>query len=107
VIAPTNRDVPPAGLPRLDLAEDLAPDVPRRLGWINYWSAAMAARLGFDGAAGDLFAEVRQVANGWIVQLTTEPLDLDRPEHLAALKRAYERFGAIGRRPDRNHRGPA
>ncbi|HEY6034603.1 MAG TPA: DUF5953 family protein [Kofleriaceae bacterium] len=97
VIAPTSTDVPPAGLPRLDAAEFLAVDVPRRLGWISYWSDRAAANIGFDGSA-DVFASVTRVASGWIVQLTNDPLDLDRGDHLRALRAAYERYPAIGRR---------
>ena len=40
---------------------------------------------------------VKRVATGWIVQLTHDPLDLDRADHLAALSAAYERYPAIGR----------
>jgi hypothetical protein len=32
------------------------------------------------------------------VQLTDEPLDLDNPTHLDALKQAYKRFPEIGGR---------
>lgn len=88
-------DQPPLGLPRLDLAEHLALHQPRRLGWINYWSDAAAGLLGFTGAS-DNFARVQRVGSGWIVQLTEEPLDLDRADHLAALRRAYAEY-AVGR----------
>ncbi|KFE66321.1 hypothetical protein DB31_0794 [Hyalangium minutum] len=40
----------------------------------------------------------RTPSGGWVVQLTDAPLDLDNPAHLDALKRAYERFPAIGGR---------
>lgn len=96
VIAVNSDDKPPAGLPRLDLAEFLAVDTPRRLGWISYWSDRVAARLGFTGNA-ESFASVQRVATGWIVQLTVEPLDLERADHMAALGNAYERFPLIGR----------
>jgi hypothetical protein len=96
VIAPDSEDAPPAGLPRLDLGESLPRDIPRRLGWLSYWSDRVAARMGFAGAA-DAFASVERVASGWLVQLTREPLDLARPDHLAALQRAYEQLPAIGR----------
>jgi hypothetical protein len=98
VTAPTSDDQPPAGLPRLDVGEDLEPAVPRCLGWINYWNDAAATRIGFTGKAADVFASVRRVATGWVAQLTAEPLDLERPDHLAVLRRAYDRFPAIGRR---------
>jgi hypothetical protein len=96
VIAPGSGEVPPSGLPRLDLGEDLPRYVPRRLGWINYFSDAAATRIGFVDDA--TFASVRRVAGGWLAQLTAEPLDLERPDHLEALRTAYARLPALGRR---------
>jgi Family of unknown function (DUF5953) len=95
-IAAGNADTPLADLPRLDLADHLAADVPRRLGWISYWSDRAAARIGFTGDT-EPFAAVTRVATGWIVQLTSEPLDLSRADHLAALCIAYKRFPSTGR----------
>ncbi|RKH00559.1 DUF5953 family protein [Corallococcus carmarthensis] len=40
----------------------------------------------------------RTASGGWVVQLIDAPLDLDNLAHLAALKRAYERFPEIGGR---------
>lgn len=37
----------------------------------------------------------RTASGGWVVPLTNAPLDLDKPSHLDALKRAYERFPEI------------
>ena len=78
-----------------------SPEIPHRLGWLNYWSAASAPIIGFPDPARDaeLLSRSRRTASGgWVVQLTDEPLDLDRPEHLDALKRTYERFPEIGGR---------
>ncbi|ATB32633.1 hypothetical protein MEBOL_006121 [Melittangium boletus DSM 14713] len=78
-----------------------SPEIPHRLGWLNYWSAAAAQAIGFPDAArdADLLSRARRTATGgWIVSLTEAPLDLDNPEHLGALKRAYERFPEIGGR---------
>jgi hypothetical protein len=96
VVAPESEDVPPLGLPRLDLGEHLPRHVPRRLGWLNYWSNAAAAALGF---AGDdtAFASVRRIPGGWLVQLTREALDLACTDHVEALRAAYARLPALGR----------
>ena len=94
--------IPPRGLPALKRSEDVsAPEIPTRLGWLNYWSAAAARAIGFPDAArdADLLSRARSSATGgWVVQLTDAPLDLDNPTHLDALKRAYERFPEIGGR---------
>ena len=94
--------VPPRGLPMLKFPDYLrSPELPYHLGWLNYWSAATAQALGFPDPARDaeLLSRARRAsAGGWIVQLTDEPLDLDNPAHLDALKQAYERFPEIGAR---------
>ncbi|WP_224372654.1 DUF5953 family protein [Hyalangium versicolor] len=94
--------IPPKGLPSLKLSWDIpVPEIPHYLGWLNYWSAASARAIGFPDPARDaelLTRARRTVSGGWVVQLTDAPLDLDNPAHLDALKRAYERFPAIGGR---------
>ncbi|RYZ42674.1 MAG: hypothetical protein EOO71_06780 [Myxococcaceae bacterium] len=93
---------PPRGLPALSRPRDIrSPEIPQRLGWICYWSAAAARVIGFPDPArdADLLSRSRRTASGgWIVQLTDAPLDLDNPAHLDALLRAYERFPVIGGR---------
>ena len=93
---------PPRGLPALKLPEKIrSPEIPHRLGWLNYWSATAARTIGFPDPArdADLLSRSRRTATGgWVVRLTQEPLDLDNPAHLDALKRAYERFPEIGGR---------
>jgi len=93
---------PPRGLPALKLPEAiLAPEIPRHLGWLNYWSAAAAKAIGFPDPTRDtdLLSRSRRTASGgWVVQLTDAPLDLDNPSHLNALKQAYDRFPEIGGR---------
>jgi hypothetical protein len=77
------------------------PEIPHYLGWLNYWSAASARTIGFPDPARDaeLLTRARRTeSGGWVVQLTDAPLDLDNPAHLDALKRAYDRFPAIGGR---------
>ncbi|WP_395839184.1 DUF5953 family protein [Cystobacter fuscus] len=94
--------VPPRGLPALRFPNYIrSPEIPRRLGWLNYWSAAAARAIGFPDPArdADLLSRSRCTATGgWVVQLTEAPLDLDDSTHLDALKRAYERFPEIGGR---------
>ncbi|MBN1206196.1 MAG: hypothetical protein JXB05_14865 [Myxococcaceae bacterium] len=94
--------VPPRGLPALKFPDSIrAPEIARRLGWANYWSAAAARVLGFPDPARDaeLLTRARRTASGgWVVRLTEAPLDLDNPAHLEALLRAYERFPEIGGR---------
>jgi hypothetical protein len=94
--------VPPRGLPPLKLTEEIrAPEIPARLGWLNYWSEAAARAIGFPDPARDaelLSCSRRTATGGWVVKLTEAPLDLDNPAHLDALKRAYERFPEIGGR---------
>jgi hypothetical protein len=93
---------PPRGLPALKLPWDIrSPEIPHRLGWLNYWSAAAARAIGFPDPARDaeLLSRARRTeSGGWVVQLTDAPLDLDNPAHLDALLRAYERFPEIGGR---------
>jgi hypothetical protein len=90
------------GLPTLNLPQKLpSPEIPCFLGWLNYWSAAAARAIGFPDPArdGELLTRARRTASdGWVVQLTDAPLDLDNPAHLDALKRAYERFPQVGGR---------
>jgi len=90
----------PAGLPGLLSPDRLArASIPHRLGWINYWSEATARELDFPGAADPaLLARSHAIDGAWLVRLTDDPLDLARPDHLAALRDAYDRFAAIGRR---------
>ena len=93
---------PPRGLPALKLPEKIrSPEIPHRLGWLNYWSAAAARAIGFPDPTRDadlLSRAWRTATGGWVVQLTDAPLDLDNPAHLDALLRAYARFPEIGGR---------
>jgi hypothetical protein len=78
-----------------------SPEIPHRLGWLNYWSDAAARAIGFPDPARDaeLLSRSRRTATGgWVVRLTEAPLDLDNPAHLDALKGAYECFPEIGGR---------
>jgi len=95
-------EAPPRGLPAITIPGNLSsPEIPHRLGWLNYWSAAAARTIGFPDPARDaeLLSRARRTATGgWVVQLTQAPLELDDPDHLNALLHAYERFPAIGGR---------
>ena len=99
---PDDLEPPPRGLPVIKSPSAIrAPEIPHRLGWLNYWSAAAAHAIGFPDASRDaeLLARARRTpSGGWVVQLTDAPLDLDHPDHLAALLRAYVRFPEIGGR---------
>jgi hypothetical protein len=95
-------EAPPRGLPAINVPRNLpSPEIPHRLGWLNYWSAAAAQAIGFPDPARDaeLLSRARRTATGgWLVRLTEAPLELDIPSHLEALLRAYERFPEIGGR---------
>ena len=99
---PDKREPPPRGLPVIKSPSAMrSPEIPHRLGWLNYWSDAAARTIGFPDPARDaeLLSRARRTATGgWVVRLTDAPLDLDNPAHLDALKRAYERFPEIGGR---------
>lgn len=93
---------PPRGLPVLKKSEHIrSPEIPHRLGWLNYWSAAAAQSIGFPDPTRDadlLLRARRTLAGGWVVWLTDAPLDLDNPSHLSVLLRTYDRFPDIGGR---------
>jgi hypothetical protein len=99
---PDDLEPPPRGLPVIKSPVAMrSPEIPHRLGWLNYWSDAAARAIGFPDPARDaeLLSRSRRTATGgWVVRLTDAPLDLDNPAHLDALKRAYERFLEIGGR---------
>ncbi|MCY1078817.1 DUF5953 family protein [Archangium lansingense] len=99
---PDDLEPPPRGLPVIKSPSAMrSPEIPHRLGWLSYWSAAAARTIGFPDPARDaeLLSRSRRTAtDGWVVRLTDAPLDLDNPAHLDALKRAYERFPEIGGR---------
>lgn len=102
---PDDIEPPPRGLPVIKSPNAMrSPEIPHRLGWLNYWSAAAARAIGFPDPSRDvdLLTRARRTATGgWVVRLTNTPLDLDDPAHLDALLRAYERFPEIGGRSAR------
>lgn len=68
---------------------------PTTLAWIGYWSLDVCAELGFSAAdeRARLFARVLEIeGHGLVWQLTADPLDLSRPEHMDALTAVYEAF---------------
>ena len=99
---PHTKEAPPRGLPAIKAPEEIAsPEIPQYLGWLNHWSAAAARAIGFPDPErdADLLSRARRTASGgWLVRLTDGPLELDKPAHLDALKRTYERFSRIGGR---------
>ncbi len=104
IVWPNGKPRPlPFGLPALRPSQTLASiDVPRRLGWINYWSPATCALLGFPDPSRDarwLRGAKQGKSGAWVVRLTDEPLDPERnPEHVKALHEAYARFPEVGGR---------
>ncbi|OJH39125.1 DUF5953 family protein [Cystobacter ferrugineus] len=95
--------VPPTGRPMVERPENTRrPEIPRHLGWLNYWSATAAHALGFPDPErdADLLSRAKRTATGgWMVRLTDTPLDLGNPTHIDALLRGYERFPQMGGRP--------
>jgi hypothetical protein len=74
---------------------------PRELGWLNYWSAETCEYLGFPDPERDrdLLAHSYQTpGGGWLVKICPDPLDLDRPDHLALFAELYQRFPKLGLR---------
>ena len=69
-----------------------------RLQWMNYWSDATAARLGFPDDTLDhpLQGLYERSGGGWLVKLTPQPTDLDKPEDLERVHWAYDRFAGGG-----------
>ena len=77
---------------------------PERLGWLNAWSPAICTLLGFPHAERDaaILPLCRQLPSGhWLVQLTADPLDVRRPEHVQTMAWAYQRFDQIGVRQNK------
>lgn len=102
---PDDLEPPPHGLSALKPPSAIrSPEIPHRLGWLNYWSAATAQAIGFPDPKrdGELLTRARRTpSGGWLVQLTEAPLDLDNRAHLDTLLRTYERFPDIGGRSAR------
>jgi hypothetical protein len=94
---------PPFGLPVLyRRTGDNGRVRPSRLCWINYWPAETCRLVGAPDPSRDTFLHRAEPLpdGGWLWQLTADPTDLERPEHLAALLAAYDRFPAVGHRAE-------
>ena len=77
----------------------LANEQPEILGWLNYWSPATCAYIGFPDQARDrdlLSCSTQTRAGAWLVKLGVDPLDLDVPRHVELLQNTYARFPALG-----------
>ncbi len=102
--APHDSTLIQRGLPRLDDftyggADDIAQ--PMYLGWLNYWSEATCAFVGFSGNKEDLALapfSYRTPGGAWLVKLTEEPMDVSCPEHVDALVAAYRRWPRVGKK---------
>lgn len=76
------------------------PAIPALIGWVNYWSAETCQLVDFSPTAPQsrVFQHVVACEGGGVaLQLTAAPLDLENPEHIAALEAAYDAFPAIHR----------
>jgi hypothetical protein len=90
------------GVPRLKLTTSFgAADAaqPMYIGWLNYWSDATCAFLGFPDA--DLQASLvrhayRTAGGAWIVKVTAAPLDMAREADIEALAEAYRQVPRVG-----------
>jgi hypothetical protein len=71
---------------------------PVKLDWLNYWNEPTAERLGFPDKTLDKPLEglYQRLSGGWLIKLTPEPLDLDKPEDRERLQWAYDRFASSG-----------
>ncbi|MFP2926980.1 DUF5953 family protein, partial [Pyxidicoccus sp. 3LG] len=67
---PDDLEPPPRGLPVITSPGAMgSPEIPHRLGWLNYWSAAAARAIGFPDPARDaeLLSRARRTASGgWV-----------------------------------------
>ena len=92
------------GIPRLDLftyggADDIVQ--PMYLGWLNYWSEATCAFVGFSGCKEDLDLapySYQTPGKAWLVKLTEDPIDVGCPEHVDTLVAGYRRWPRVGKR---------
>jgi len=62
--------------------------------WLNYWNDATAARYGFPNESLDspLQGLYDKLPGGWLIRLTKEPADLDKPADMERFRWAYQRF---------------
>lgn len=96
------------GIPRLHDFTYAGPAVatqPMYLGWLNYWSAATCAFLGFPDEAqhGALLSRSYTTpAGAWLVKLTPEPLDTRRADHVEVLATTYRCLPGVGMRVRRD-----
>lgn len=92
---------PPYGLPPVFPPETyVAAAIPQGVEWTNYWSRETAETLGFsESEHARLFYRWERGPRGSLVfQLTPEPIELDRPADIEALKAVYEAFPGLGGR---------
>ena len=89
-------------LPRLSLGPSQASlHRPDRIGWLNYWTPAVAEHFGFPDEEKDVSIIsrcYRTPSGAWLVKLTDEPLDLEREDHVDSIVWAYWRFDKVGKR---------
>jgi Family of unknown function (DUF5953) len=69
-----------------------------QLCWLNYWNDATARRLRFPDDTLDrpLQGLYDRLPGGWLLKLTPDPTDLDKPADLERVQWAYHRFASPG-----------
>lgn len=94
---------PPEGLPLLrSIWEHKGWMVPEHLFWMQWWSPARCAFVGFDPARDrGLFHLAEPLDGGWLLQLTDAPFHLPDAAHRSVLVRVLDRFPDIGGRTAR------
>ncbi|WP_019867106.1 DUF5953 family protein [Methylovulum miyakonense] len=88
-------------LKRIENKIELGIGIPDAIGWINYWSPETCELLSFPDPATDGYLirlSHRTPSGAWMVKLTEDMFDVTRPDHIEALKWAYQRFYQIGAR---------
>jgi len=99
---PTRPAKPPKGLPVIQQPDNLDhPACPGWFGWINYWSAESASRVGLPSHPAQMepFDVARRLNDGsWVLRLTSDPFDVANEDHMAKMAAAYEHFKYVGGR---------
>jgi hypothetical protein len=98
-LTPLQHELTRMGLPRYRRTwRENAFHLPNQIGWLNYWCRQTCDDLDFPNRPEDRqrFPESEPVKHdAWLVQLTRDPLDLDKAPDRSALLLAYERFAQL------------
>jgi hypothetical protein len=67
--------------------------VPAGVWWVNYWDAEQVRTVGVEAIRDAGWARRDELpGGGWLLAATEEPLDPDRPDHLARLRTLLDRL---------------